>query len=94
MADLTPFDDAVGKADQMVAQACAIAVQDATDNLRNLNIMCTTAIGVLIGNYVKTQNPIYLDMIKKVGDIALKGPPAFALTGAKAAEVLSHFKKI
>lgn len=34
-----------GKAYQSVSQSSAIAVQDATDNLRNVNTMATTAMG-------------------------------------------------
>lgn len=41
-----------GKAYQSVAQSAAIAVQDATDNLRNISTITTTATGVALSELI------------------------------------------
>lgn len=43
-----------GKAFQSVAQSAAIAVQDATDYLRNISTICTTAFGVFMAKFAST----------------------------------------
>ncbi len=94
MADLSPQQEAIAKADQMVAQACGIAVQDASDNLRNFNLICTTAVGVLMAKYVATQNGQYLQMMEKVVALAASATPNFIAVGEGAATVLSKFKSL
>lgn len=43
-----------GKAYQYIAAASAMAIQDATDNLRNLTTISTTAIGVAMAQMLET----------------------------------------
>ncbi|HEV2273073.1 MAG TPA: hypothetical protein VGR96_02840 [Acidobacteriaceae bacterium] len=81
-----------GKAFNFVAQATAIAVQDASDNLRNISTMSTTAIGVAMAQLISS------------GDIQTWGPVVqvaqglvrncaedFQRIGNQAAEVLRNF---
>ena len=46
---------------------------DATDNLRNLNTLSTTAIGVALSQYVLTGDPKYGEMIEQAQRIVSNG---------------------
>lgn len=70
-----------GKAYQSVAQSTAIAVQDATDALRNVTTVASTAAGVALAQILATGN-------------ATQYQPAiadFAAVGEAAGKVLSSF---
>lgn len=92
MPNLEPREMALVKANQMIAQSCAIAVQDAVDNLRNVNLICATAIGVLTAKYVATKEQVYPDMIVEVGKVATQAAQNFADIGQKSAAVLKEFQ--
>ena len=47
-------ESAVNSAQQSIAQSTALAMADATDNLRNLNTLSTTAIGVALSQFLET----------------------------------------
>jgi len=79
------------KAQQAVAQSAAIAIQDATDNLRNLNTIGTTAIGVALAQLIATGDPKYTKAIEEAQKVLTKGAENFADIGAKAAKVLADF---
>ncbi|MDN3610576.1 hypothetical protein ACODM8_02290 [Vibrio ostreicida] len=79
------------KAKQSVAHSTAIAVQDAADNLRNLNTISTTAIGVALSELIATGDPKYLKVIAQAQQIMEKGTANFAELGNKAAEVVKRF---
>ena len=87
MADETTAD----KAKQSVAQSTSIAVQDAADNLRNLNTISTTAIGVALAELIATGDPKYVTVIEQAQKIMEKGTANFADLGSKAAEVAKGF---
>ncbi|BFM50409.1 hypothetical protein [Marinomonas sp. THO17] len=86
-------DSATDKAKQSVAQSTAIAVQDAADNLRNLNTISTTAIGVALSELLATGDPKYIDVIEQAQKVMSKGTENFAELGAKAAEVAKKFSE-
>lgn len=80
------LDSVPYKAYEFVAQSMALAVQDATDNLRNVSTISTTAIGVAMAQLmssgdVKTWGPIIAaaqglvkasaDDLLKIGDNAI-----------------------
>lgn len=92
MPDLEPREMALVKANQMIAQSCAIAVQDAVDNLRNVNLICTAAIGVLTAKYVATKDKDYPKMVVEVGKVATQAAENFADIGKKSAAVLKEFQ--
>jgi len=48
------WENSAGKAFQFVAQATAMAVQDATDNLRNISTISTTAIGMAMSQLMSS----------------------------------------
>ena len=83
---------AAGRAYQSVAQSAAIAIQDGTDYLRNLNTISTTSIGVAMallvagdpkGNAAK--------IIQTAQNVAAAGIQQFSQVGAAAIQVASGF---
>lgn len=82
---------ATDKAKQSVAQSTAIAVQDAADNLRNLNTISSTAIGVALSQLLATGDEKYVKVIEQAQSVMEKGTANFAELGNKAAEVAKKF---
>lgn len=85
-------ESTTSKAKQSVAQSTAIAVQDAADNLRNLNTISTTAIGVALSELLASGDPKYIQVIEQAQQIMEKGTANFAELGNKAAEVAKKFE--
>jgi hypothetical protein len=68
-----------GKAYQSVAQSAAIAIQDATDALRNISTIATTASGVAIAQALAEKpNPEALQEIQKMMTTAIQDYSAIA----------------
>lgn len=86
-------NQALAKAQQSVAQSAAIAVQDATDNLRNLSTISTTAIGVALAQLLATGDSKYADVIKEAQKVLTEGVETFEKVGENAAKILSEFSK-
>lgn len=84
----TPTQTAVNNAEQSIAQSTALALADATDNLRNLNTLSTTAIGVALSQYIETLDPKFGDIIKEAQDVVARGAENFSAVGEKIAIVL------
>ncbi|NVK72148.1 hypothetical protein C0J08_20175 [Marinomonas sp. CT5] len=84
-------ESATDKARQSIAQSTAIAVQDAADNLRNLNTISTTAIGVAMAELIATGDPKYITVIEQAQKVMEKGTANFAELGTKAADVAKGF---
>jgi predicted component of type VI protein secretion system len=80
-----------GKAYQSVAQSMAIAVQDATDNLRNVNTMASTAMGVALAQLLATGDPQYLQAIAAAQQVSTTASALMATIGQDAAGVLRSF---
>ena len=81
-----------GKAYQSVSQSSAIAVQDATDNLRNINTMATTAMGVAMAQMLATgEVEPYSGIIAAAQKIATDGTTNFTAVGTGAGALLSGF---
>ncbi|MBB1487722.1 hypothetical protein [Oceanospirillum sediminis] len=78
-------------AQKAVAQSTAIAVQDAADNLRNLNTLSTTTIGVALAKFLETKDPTYVEVIKAAESVAKNGAEHFSDVGTKAAKILKDF---
>ena len=81
-----------GKAYQSVAQSTAIAVQDATDFLRNVSTISSTAIGVamaqLLADPTNTASQI---VIQQAQEIVANASTNFESIGSNAASVLNQF---
>jgi hypothetical protein len=80
-----------GKAFQSVAQSSAIAIQDATDALRNVSTIATTAAGVALAQYMATGNPIYEDTIKLAQSMMEKATQDYVTIGAAATGIVNGF---
>ncbi len=83
--------EGAGKAYQSVAQSTAIAVQDAADNLRNVNSISTTALGVLLSQFIETGDQKYADAINIAQNMQINAANAFKLVGINSADVLKDF---
>ncbi|MCE4554586.1 hypothetical protein [Pelomonas cellulosilytica] len=80
-----------GKAYQSVAQSTAIAVQDATDALRNISTIATTAAGVAMAQYLATGDEKYAKVLAQAQTMMLNATEDFARVGSAAATVLKGF---
>jgi hypothetical protein len=81
-----------GKAFNFVAQATAMAIQDATDNLRNVSTMSTTAIGVAMTQLISSgDTATWSDVIKLAQGLVKTSASDFQDIGAAAAKVMRNF---
>ncbi|RQP21899.1 hypothetical protein [Piscinibacter terrae] len=80
-----------GKAYQSVAQSTAIAVQDATDALRNISTIATTAAGVAMAQYLATGEEKYAKVMAQAQALMQGATDDFAKVGSAAATVLKGF---
>jgi hypothetical protein len=81
-----------GKAYQSVAQSTAMAVQDATDNLRNMSLLTSTSISVAIAQILATgQTDPYKDVIQEAGQAMSNAVLNFTDIGKAAATILREF---
>jgi len=80
-----------GKAYQSVAQSSAIAVQDATDTLRNISTIATTAMGVAMAQLLATGEPKYADAITTAQGMLSAATTEYANIGVAASTVLKQF---
>lgn len=80
-----------GKAYQSVAQSTALAVQDATDTLRNLSTLATTAAGVAMAQLLATGDPKFVTVLDKAQSMMTNATDDYAKIGTAAATVLKGF---
>lgn len=80
-----------GKAYQSVAQSMAIAVQDATDGLRNTTTMANTAMGVALAQFLATKEPVYLQALPPAQEMVTAAATTLATVGATATTLLKAF---
>jgi len=83
-----PVQSAINNAQQSIAQSTAIALSDATDNLRNLNTISTTAIGVALSQYLETGDVKYSNIIAEAQNVVSRGAENFSSVGDKISIVL------
>ncbi|SFD51732.1 hypothetical protein [Pseudoalteromonas denitrificans] len=83
-----PEYSAVNCAQQSIAQSTALALADATDNLRNLNTLSTTAIGVALSQYIETGDAKFSQIINEAQQVVTRGTENFSAVGEKIATVL------
>ena len=81
-------ESAVNSAQQSIAQSTALAMADATDNLRNLHTLSTTAIGVALSQFLETGDSKYVEAISTAQSIVSQGAENFSVVGEKIATVL------
>lgn len=79
-----------GKAYQSVAQSTAIAIQDATDALRNISTIATTATGVVVAQMLigdEKNSP----MLQQIQKIVTNATADYVAIGQAAAQILKEF---
>lgn len=80
------------KAFHYVAQATAMAVQDATDNLRNVSTISTTAIGMAMAQLMSTGDAqTWWPVIEAAQGLVKSCASDFQKIGENAAQVLKNF---
>lgn len=79
-----------GKAYQSVAQSGAIAIQDATDYLRNILTICTTATGVAMAK-IASGDPNGVPLLQQAQSCATQAAATFMTIGQNAATVVTGF---
>lgn len=85
----------VGLATQSIAQSMAIAMQDATDMLRNISTIETTAIGVATAKWVEMpENVAYKLIIDTAGEVIANTAKLVATIGQETASVLSAYEQV
>ncbi len=88
-----PYDQALGLAVQSIAQSAAIAVSDATDMLRNVETVMTTAMGVAMAKWIETPENVFYEQIVNAASTAIKNSAEnFKTIGTDAEAVLAEFK--
>ncbi len=81
-----------GKAYQSIAQSTAIAVQDATDYLRNISTISSTAVGVAMSRLIATGDMgTYNQIVTSASNLVSNGAQDFKKVGASAADILNNF---
>ncbi len=80
-----------GKAYQSVSQSASIVVQDATDNLRNIGTISTTALGVAMAQLLATGDHKYVDAIATAQGLMSKATCDFSKIGEAAATLVRNF---
>lgn len=82
-----------GKAYQSVAQSSAMAVQDATDYLRNMGTMSTTAVGAAMAQLLADPQEfvLYKEVLNEAQGLVTRAAHNFKTIGEDAAEVLAKF---
>jgi len=89
-------NEQVSKSYEFVAHAAALAIQDAVDNLRNINSICTTALGAILAQAV--ENPATADqchsIAKTIQDISAAANSNFVTTTDNISRVLASFPRI
>lgn len=84
-----PGQSAANNAQQSIAQSTALALSDATDNLRNLNTLSTTAIGVALSQYIETGDDKFSSIIQEAQQVVTRGTENFSAVGDKVSSVLN-----
>ena len=83
--------EGAGKAYQSVAQSMAIAIQDATDAMRNSFTIGNTAIGVALAQFLATKNSEYLQAIEPAQNMMTQSTHTWNSVGTQAATILKGF---
>lgn len=87
------MEEGAGKAYQSVAQSTALAIQDATDNLRNINTIVATVLGVAMAQALEnpTMATQYQPVITMAESLSTQAAANFLTIGQNAATVLEGY---
>ncbi len=88
-----PYEQALGLSVQSVAQSAAIAVSDATDMLRNVETVMTTAMGAAMAKWIEAPENVFFEQIVTAANTAISNSAKnFEKIGTDAQAVLAKFK--
>lgn len=87
------YEEGAGKAYQSVAQSTALAIQDATDALRNINTISVTAIGVAIAQMLESPATAvqYQAVITQIFTVNAKAAENYTAIGKDAITILKDY---
>lgn len=92
MSSQVVLTSGAGKAYQSVAQSTAIAIQDATDALRNVATIATTASGVAMAQMLATPpNPGASQVLTAAQNMMTSATKDYVAIGMAAADILKEF---
>lgn len=91
MAPQVVLTSGAGKAYQMVAQAAALAVQDAVDSLRNVHTLADTAAAAALVRMLATGDPAYGRIVELTKTLKADALESLDATVASAAKTLKAF---
>lgn len=80
-----------GKSYQAVAQATAIAVQDASAHLRNITMISSTAMGVAMAQLLATGDSKYAQAIEVAQKMADQAAGTYKTIGVNSADILKGY---
>ncbi len=80
-----------GRAYQAVAQSTAIAIQDATDYLRNVSTIATTSIGVAMAQIAATQGVEGKKLLETAQGLISKATGDFGAISKAAIKVATDY---
>jgi len=89
-----PLSYGAGIAVQSISQSVAIAVQDASDFMRDVATIETTAIGVATKKMIETENPLYIPLIEACQETMNKAATYWTTVGKDGAEILQAYQKV
>ena len=90
----SPLASGAGQSVQSVSQSIAIAMQDASDTMRNIAMVQSTAIGVATQKLVATKDPTYIPVIKQCQAAMNESVAYWENIGKKGAEILQAYKDL
>jgi len=89
-----PLAYGAGIAVQSISQSVAIAVQDASDVMRDIGTIETTAIGVATKKMIAEKNPLYIPIIEACQKVMTDASDYWLKVGKDGAQVLSAYQSV
>jgi len=89
-----PLSYGAGIAVQSVSQSVAIAVQDASDFMRDIGTIESTAIGVATKKMIEEKNPLYIPIIEACQKVMTDASEYWLKVGKDGAQVLSAYQSV
>lgn len=89
-----PLTHGAGVAVQSVSQSVAISVQDASDFMRDLATIETTAIGIATKKMIEEKNPLYIPIIEACQNAMMQAEQYWVKVGEDGATIMSAYSDI
>jgi len=89
-----PLAYGAGIAVQSISQSVAIAVQDASDFMRDIATIETTAIGVATKKMIAEKNPLYIPIIEACQKVMTEASVYWVKVGKDGAQILGAYQNV